>query len=87
MLRDALPIAHQLGIERALITCDWDNAGSHQTIEANSGIYEDRRGVKRTLLGPDVSLTQGWPVTVNNGAPTATPVDRRRLLLGGADQR
>jgi predicted acetyltransferase len=46
MLRAALPVAHQLGIERALITCDWDNAGSRKTIEANDGIYEDRRGVK-----------------------------------------
>jgi predicted acetyltransferase len=46
MLRAALPVAHQLDIERALITCDWDNVGSRKTIEANGGIYEDRRGVK-----------------------------------------
>jgi predicted acetyltransferase len=46
MLRAALPVAHQLGIEQALITCDWDNAGSRKTIEANGGIFEDRRGVK-----------------------------------------
>jgi predicted acetyltransferase len=46
MLRAALPIAHQLGIERALITCDWDNVGSRKTIEANGGVFEDRRGVK-----------------------------------------
>jgi predicted acetyltransferase len=46
MLRAALPVAHQLGIERALITCDWDNVGSRKTIEANGGVFEDRRGVK-----------------------------------------
>jgi predicted acetyltransferase len=46
MLRAALPVAHQLGIDRALITCDWDNVGSRKTIEANGGIFEDRRGVK-----------------------------------------
>ena len=46
MLRAALPVAHQLGIDRALITCDWDNVGSRKTIEANGGVFEDRRGVK-----------------------------------------
>ena len=46
MLRAALPVAHRLGIEQALVTCDWDNVGSRKTIEANGGVYEDRRGPK-----------------------------------------
>lgn len=46
-LADALPMARELGIFRALITCDEDNAGSRATIEKNGGIYEDTRNGKR----------------------------------------
>ncbi|MFD1722700.1 GNAT family N-acetyltransferase [Amnibacterium endophyticum] len=46
-LRDALPIARDLGIERVLITCDEDNAGSRAVIERNGGEYEDSRVGKR----------------------------------------
>lgn len=46
-LSDALPVARDLGISRALITCDEDNAGSRATIEKNGGIYEDTRNGKR----------------------------------------
>jgi predicted acetyltransferase len=46
MLRAVLPRAHELGIDRALVTCDHDNVGSRKTIEANGGVLEDRRGVK-----------------------------------------
>lgn len=46
-LKNALPIAHQLGISRVLVTCDEDNAGSRATIEKNGGIYEDSRNAKR----------------------------------------
>ena len=46
-LKDALPIARQLGIRRALVTCDEDNAASRATIEKNGGIYEDSRNAKR----------------------------------------
>ena len=46
-LADALPMARELGIERALVTCDEDNAGSRATIERNGGIYEDTRNGKR----------------------------------------
>lgn len=43
MLHAALPVAHGLGIDPALVTCDVDNVGSRKTIEANGGRYEDTR--------------------------------------------
>jgi predicted acetyltransferase len=46
MLRQALPVAHGLGIDPALITCDDDNVGSRTVIERNGGIFEDQRGKK-----------------------------------------
>ncbi|TQJ38540.1 putative acetyltransferase [Arthrobacter sp. SLBN-112] len=46
-LADALPVARSLGIERVLLTCDEDNAGSRATIEKNGGRYEDTRNGKR----------------------------------------
>ena len=46
-LADALPIARELGIQRVLLTCDEDNAGSRATIEKNGGSYEDTRNGKR----------------------------------------
>lgn len=48
MLRDALPVARELGIDRALITCDTDNVASWKVIERNGGRLEDLRdGVRR----------------------------------------
>ncbi|HET8878312.1 MAG TPA: GNAT family N-acetyltransferase [Arthrobacter sp.] len=46
-LADALPLARELGIERVLLTCGEDNAGSRATIEKNGGVYEDSRNGKR----------------------------------------
>lgn len=46
MLRAALPLCRQLGIDRALVTCDTTNTASRKVIEANGGEFEDRRGVK-----------------------------------------
>jgi predicted acetyltransferase len=43
MLRDALPVAHALGIDPALVTCDTDNVGSRTVIEAGGGVLEDQR--------------------------------------------
>jgi predicted acetyltransferase len=37
MLRLSLPVAHRLGIDPALITCDDTNVGSRRVIEANGG--------------------------------------------------
>ena len=41
MLRDALPIAHRLGIDPALIMCDLDNTASRKVIEHNGGVLQD----------------------------------------------
>jgi predicted acetyltransferase len=46
ILRNALWIAHGLGLDRVLVTCDDDNVGSIRIIEANGGILEDQRGRK-----------------------------------------
>jgi len=46
MLAAALPVAHALGIDPALVTCDEDNIASRKVIEANGGTLEDQRGVK-----------------------------------------
>ncbi len=46
MLAAALPEAHALGIDPALVTCSHDNLGSRRVIEANGGILEDQRGEK-----------------------------------------
>jgi predicted acetyltransferase len=43
MLRAALDIAHEMGIERALVTCDVDNIASRTVIERNGGVLEDER--------------------------------------------
>ena len=52
MLRAALPWAHDLGIDPALVTCDDDNVGSVRVIEAAGGVLEDVRGVKRRYWVP-----------------------------------
>jgi predicted acetyltransferase len=52
MLRDALVVARDLGIERALLTCDVDNAGSRAVIERAGGILEDERTGKLRFWVP-----------------------------------
>lgn len=42
-LKNALPIAGELGISEVLLTCNEDSAGSRATIEANGGVLEDIR--------------------------------------------
>ncbi len=46
MLREALPVAKGLGIDRALVTCDPGNVGSRKVIEACGGVFEDERSGK-----------------------------------------
>ena len=43
MLRDALIVARDLGIERALLTCDAGNTASRAVIEGAGGVFEDER--------------------------------------------
>lgn len=40
MLRQALPMCAELGLDPVLITCDLDNVASRKIIEANGGVYE-----------------------------------------------
>ncbi|MCH7230369.1 GNAT family N-acetyltransferase [Glycomyces sp. L485] len=46
MLAAALPRVAALGIDKALITCDFDNVASRKVIQRNGGVYEDQRGKK-----------------------------------------
>ena len=52
MLRAALPVARDLGIASALVTCDESNVASKKVIEANGGVFEDRRGQKLRFWVP-----------------------------------
>jgi predicted acetyltransferase len=52
MLRQALRVANELGIDPALITCDFDNVGSRTVIERNGGVLEDERNGKLRFWAP-----------------------------------
>jgi len=52
MLRQTLALAHQMGIDSALITCDLDNIGSRTVIERNGGVLEDERAGKLRFWVP-----------------------------------
>ena len=52
MLRDARPVAHALGIDPALVTCDVTNVASRRVIEHNGGVLEDQRGEKLRFWVP-----------------------------------
>ena len=41
ILRQALQLASELGLRRALLTCDDDNRGSIKVIERNGGVLEN----------------------------------------------
>jgi predicted acetyltransferase len=43
ILELALPKARELGLDKVLLTCDETNEGSRKIIEANGGVFEDRR--------------------------------------------
>jgi len=57
MLEMALPIAKELGIERALITCDKNNIGSAKTIINNGGVLESE------VYEPDRVTQRYWVIT------------------------
>ena len=52
MLAAALPLALNLGIDPALLTCDADNAASRRVIESNGGVFEDQREDKLRFWVP-----------------------------------
>ena len=56
MLKTALPMCRELGIDRVLITCIRGNEGSKRTILNNGGVYES------TVFEPDekVELERYW---------------------------
>lgn len=62
MLRAALPVAHELGIDPALLTCDHDNLASARVIESADGVLEDRRGRKLRYWVPTGRSLGGSPV-------------------------
>ncbi len=51
-LRLMRAVAHDLGIDPALVTCDDDNIGSRRVIEANDGVLEDVRNHKMRFWVP-----------------------------------
>jgi len=52
MLRAALPVARELGIDSALVMCDVDNIGSRTVIERNGGVLQDEHGGKLRFWVP-----------------------------------
>lgn len=52
MLKAALPIARDLGIDPALVTCDDTNSASRRVIEATGGVFEDQREDKLRFWVP-----------------------------------
>ena len=56
MLKTALPMCRELGIDKVLITCIKGNEGSKRTILNNGGIYES------TVYEPDekIELERYW---------------------------
>src|SRR3954447_8351319 len=46
MLGAVLPLAHSMGIDPVLLTCDNDNEPSRRTIEHHGGVFEDERSGK-----------------------------------------
>jgi predicted acetyltransferase len=52
MLRSALPVALDLGIDPAMLSCDATNVGSRLVIEHNGGVLEDERDGKLTFWVP-----------------------------------
>ncbi|WP_228266152.1 GNAT family N-acetyltransferase [Microlunatus elymi] len=57
--RAALPRAHRLGIDPALVSCDADNVGSRKIIESTGGVFERQLGELRLYwvpTGSDPSL-------------------------------
>jgi predicted acetyltransferase len=62
MLRSALPVCAQLGIARALVTCDVGNVASRKVIEANGATLEDERAGKLRYW-IDIGAQSGPPFT------------------------
>ena len=73
MLRRALPLCAQLGIERALVTCDVDNLGSRSVIERCGGVFES------VSFDPNLAVQKRryWIPTSEHGRSPASEVAPR----------
>ena len=60
MLKQCLTHAHQMGIDRVLVTCDDTNAASEHIIVKSGGVYEDSR------RSPDGLMKRFWITTTSN---------------------
>lgn len=58
MLAAALPVAAELGIDPALVTCDATNVASRRVIERNGGTYSDTRDTKLRYWVPTFAATR-----------------------------
>ena len=56
MLRQALPLCIELGIEQVLLTCDIENIASRKVIEKNGGVYDS----STDLVERDVQSYYFW---------------------------
>jgi predicted acetyltransferase len=63
-LRDALPLAREVGLPYVVITTDPDNVGSQRVIEANGGVL-----VRRFDKGPHYGSTEGLWYQVDLSSP------------------
>ncbi len=59
MLGAALRLAHDLGIDAALITCDTTNLASRRVIESNGGVLADQSGGTLRFWVPTHSAGRG----------------------------
>lgn len=55
----ALYEARELGLKRALVTCDSDNIGSRKIIEHNGGQFESAIGMTRSTFRTEGRKTDG----------------------------
>lgn len=56
MLKTALPICREIGMDKVLICCAVDNIGSEKTILANGGVYESTVHVPHV----DIDVKRFW---------------------------
>ncbi len=56
MLRQALPVARELGLERVLLTCDRSNFASIRVIQRNGGIQDRRHATPGSKIAFWISL-------------------------------
>lgn len=71
MLRAALPVARELGLDEVLMTCDDTNAGSIRVIEANGGVLR-----ATTVLDPARPAKRYYTLAIPRDSPARSPTSR-----------